>query len=147
MNQVDLLVVGKVIYEKKALTSIAILLGRDNLPGLVSNLTLNAINKFDRKISWKGAVRAGKAFKLFILNEDMNDIIQIIKLLENSSVLIDRFAELVKDEMKKQEAEFLGDLLGLLATSLVPPVISSVVKGIKGRGVRRAARGFMDKNI
>ena len=51
MNQVDLLVVGKVIYEKKALTSIAILLGRDNLPGLVSNLTLNAINKFDRKIS------------------------------------------------------------------------------------------------
>ena len=147
MNQVDLLVVGKVIYEQKALTSIAILLGRDNLPGLVSNLTLNAINKFDRKISWKGAVRAGKGFKLFILNEDMNDIIQIIKLLENSSVLIDRFAELVKDEMKKQEAEFLGDLLALLATSLVPPVISSVVKGIKGRGVRRAARGFMDKNI
>ena len=77
----------------------------------------------------------------------MNDIIQIIKLLENSSVLIDRFTELVKDEMKKQEAEFLGDLLALLATSLVPPVISSVVKGIKGRGVRRAARGFMDKNI
>ena len=37
----------------------------------------------------------------------MNDIIQIIKLLEDSSVLIDRFAELVKDVMKKQEAEFL----------------------------------------
>ena len=132
---------------KKALTSIAILLDRDNLPGLVSNLTLNAINKFDRKISWKEAVRAGKGFKLFILNEDMNDIIQIIKLLEDSSVLIDRFAELVKDVMKKQEAEFLWDLLAFLATSFVQPVISSVVKGIKGRGVRRAARRFMDKNI
>ena len=35
---------------KKALTNIAVLLARDNLPGLVSNLTSNAINKFERKI-------------------------------------------------------------------------------------------------
>ena len=47
---------------KKALTNIAIPLARDNLPGLVSNLTSSAINKFDRKISGKGAVRAGKGF-------------------------------------------------------------------------------------
>ena len=32
----------------------------DKLPGLVSNLTPNAINKFGRKISGKGAVREGK---------------------------------------------------------------------------------------
>ena len=37
--------------EKKALTNIAIPLARNNLPGLVSNLTSNAINKFERKIS------------------------------------------------------------------------------------------------
>ena len=35
---------------KKALTNIAIPLARDNLPGLVNNLTSNAINKFERKI-------------------------------------------------------------------------------------------------
>ena len=35
---------------KKALTNIVIPLARDNLPGLVSNLTSNAINKFKRKI-------------------------------------------------------------------------------------------------
>ena len=64
---------------KKALTNIAILLARDNLPGLVSNLTSIAINKFERKISGKGAVRAGKGFTPFIPNEDMNDIIKIIK--------------------------------------------------------------------
>ena len=64
---------------KKALTNIAIPLARDNLPGLVSNLTSNAINKFERKISGKGAVRAGKGFTLFISNGDMNDIIKIIK--------------------------------------------------------------------
>ena len=35
----------------KALTTIAIPLASDNLPGLASNLTSNAINKFERKIS------------------------------------------------------------------------------------------------
>ena len=59
---------------KKALTNIAVPLATDNLPGLVSKLTLNAINKFERKISSKGAVRAGKGFTLFISNEDMIDI-------------------------------------------------------------------------
>ena len=45
---------------KKALTNVAIYLARDNLPRLVSNLASNAINKFERKISVKEAVRAGK---------------------------------------------------------------------------------------
>ena len=53
---------------KKALTNIAIPLARDNLPGLVSNLTSRIINKLDRNISGKGPVRAGKGFTLFILN-------------------------------------------------------------------------------
>ena len=114
---------------KKALANIGIPLARDNLPGLVSNLTSNAINKFERKISGKGAVRAGKGFTLFISNEDMNDIIKIIKSLEDSGVMI------------------LGALLARLATSLVQPVISSIVKGISRRGVRRAGRGYMDKNF
>ena len=39
---------------------IAIPLDRDNMSGLVSNLTSSAINKFDRKISEKGAVRGEK---------------------------------------------------------------------------------------
>ena len=39
---------------------IAIPLDRDNMSGLVSNLTSSAINKFDRKISGKGAVRGEK---------------------------------------------------------------------------------------
>ena len=57
---------------KKALKNVAILLGRQNLPGLVSNLTSTVISKFDRKISGKGTVRAGKGFTLFLSNEDMN---------------------------------------------------------------------------
>ena len=46
--------------------NVAIPLARENLLGLVSNLTSNAINKFERKISGKGAVRTGKGFSLFI---------------------------------------------------------------------------------
>ena len=34
-------------------------------------------------------MRTGKRFALFILNEDINDIIKNIKLLEDSNVLMD----------------------------------------------------------
>ena len=132
---------------KKALTNIAIPLARNNLSGLVSNLTSNAINKIERKISGKRAIRAGKRYTFFISNVDMNDIIKIIKSLEDSGVLIDGVTETVKHEIKKQEGGFLDALLAPLAASLVQPVISSVVKGISGRGVRRAGRGYMDKNF
>ena len=45
---------------KKALTDIAIPLARDNLPGLVSNLTLNPMHEFERNVSGRGAVRQGR---------------------------------------------------------------------------------------
>ena len=64
---------------KKALLNFAIPLARDKLFGLVTNLALNAVNKFETKISRKRAPRAGKGFTLFILNEDMNNIIKMIK--------------------------------------------------------------------
>ena len=45
---------------KKALVNLAISLARDNLPGVVSNLASKTINRFERKISGKGVVRARK---------------------------------------------------------------------------------------
>ena len=82
------------------------------------------------------------------LNADMNDII-MIKSLEDSGVLIDGVTEMVKDEIKKkQEERFLRTLLAALAASLlVQPVISSVVKGVSGRGVRRGGRGYINENF
>ena len=90
------------MQKKKALTNIAIPLARGNLLGLVSNLASNAINKFTRKISGKEAVRGGKGFTLFISNEDMNDIIKIIKSLENSNTLTNGITETVKTLNKKR---------------------------------------------
>ena len=77
----------------------------------------------------------------------MNDIIKIIKSLKDSCALIDGVTETVKNETKKQEGGFLGALLPSLAASLVQPVISSVVKVISGRGVRRTGRLYVDENF
>ena len=92
---------------KKALRNIDIPLARDNLPGSVRNLTSNEVNKFDRKICGKIAVRAGKGFTLFISNEDMNYIIKIIKSLEDLGILIDGITETVKHEIKNKKVDFL----------------------------------------
>ena len=46
-------------------TNATIPLARDNLPGLVGNLTSKTINKFERKLSEKGTLRVGKGFTLF----------------------------------------------------------------------------------
>ena len=51
-------------------------------------------------------MRAGNRFTLFILNEDMNDIIKIIKSLEDLVVVIDGVTETVKNEIKKQGGRF-----------------------------------------
>ena len=64
-----------------------------------------------------------------------------------TNITISVATETVKHEIKKQEGGFLGALLAPLAASLVQPVVSSVVKGISGRGVRRAGRGYMDENF
>ena len=100
---------------KKVTTDVAIALARDNLPELVSNLASNVINKIERKTSEKEAVRAGIGFTLFILNEDMNDIIKIIKSLEDSWVWIGGVSETVKHKIKKQGSGFLRALLPPLA--------------------------------
>ena len=60
-----------------------------------SNVTSNEINKFGRK-------RIEKEFTLLISNEDVNEIIKIIKSLEDSTVLIDGLTKSVKNEIKKK---------------------------------------------
>ena len=89
-------------------------------------------------------MRVGEGFTLFISSEDMNDIIKIIKPLEDSDVLIDAVTETVKQEIRKTKKKKEKALLAPLAVSLVQPVISSVVNVISGRRIRRAGRGYID---
>ena len=46
-------------------------------------------------------MRAEKKMILYISNEDMNDIIKIIKSFQDSNVFIDRIPETVKHKTKK----------------------------------------------
>ena len=66
----------------------------------------------------------------------------------NLGELIDEVTETVQHEIikKNKKADFL-ELCAPLAASLAPPVISSVVKGISGRGIRRAGRRYMNTNF
>ena len=64
-------------------------------------------------------MRAGKWFALFISNEDINDIIKIIKPLEDLGLLINGATETVKHEMTKHKGGFSGALLASLAALLV----------------------------
>ena len=56
--------------DEEALTKVAAPFAEDVLPGLVKNVASNAasnvINKFERRISRKGAVRGGRRFTLLI---------------------------------------------------------------------------------
>ena len=83
-------------------------------------------------------MRAGKGFTLFILNEDMNDIMKITKLLEHSGVISDGVTETTKLEIENQQGRFLGSH----SIILVQSVISLVVNGINVKGIGRAGRGY-----
>ena len=56
-------------------------------------------------------VLAGKRIILVTSNEDRDDINKMIKLLENSGVLLDGVSKTIKHEIKRQEGGFLVILL------------------------------------
>ena len=56
---------------------------------------------------------------LIILNEELNDIIRIVKSLEESGLLIKGVSETIKNEAKIQQGGFLRMLLGTLSASLL----------------------------
>ena len=85
---------------KKVTADFSVPLARDNLPGLVTSLASNTVDKLERKINGKGAVRTKTGFTLFISKQDMNDTTKIIKSLENWNVLTDVITETVKHKIK-----------------------------------------------
>ena len=77
----------------------------------------------------------------------MNDIIKIIKYLEDSGLLLKGVTETVQNEVKEQKGRFLSMLLGTLGASLVGNLLTErwicrPGKG-KGKGVLRAGEGVL----
>ena len=75
---------------------------------------------------------------LIISNDEMDDILKIVKSLEDSGVLLKGVSETIQHEAKEQRGGFLSMLLGALGASLLGDVLS---KGLSGTGVIRAGEG------
>ena len=71
---------------------------------------------------------------LIISNDDMQDLLKIVKSLEDNGLFLDGITETVKNEVKEQRDGFLSMLLGTLGASLLGNMLS-------GRGVIRAGEG------
>ena len=75
---------------------------------------------------------------LIISNDEMDDILKIVKSLEDSNMLLKGVSETIQHEAKEQRGGFLSMLLGTLGASLLGDILS---KGLSGKGVIRAGEG------
>ena len=88
---------------------------------------------------------------LIISNDEMNDIMKIVKSLEESGLLIKGMSELIQNEAKEQKGGFLGMLLGTLGASLLRNLLTgkgetATSQGLEtfraGKGTIRACENF-----
>ena len=75
---------------------------------------------------------------LIVSNNEMDDILKIVKSLEDSNVLLRGVIETIQHEAKEQSGGFLSMLLGTLGASLLGDILS---KGLSDKGVIRAGEG------
>ena len=68
----------------------------------------------------------------------MQDVLKIVKSLEDSGLLLDRITETAKNEVKEQKGDFLSMLLGTLGTSLLGDLVT---KNLSGKAMIRAGEG------
>ena len=72
----------------------------------------------------------GSGVKLIIEQEDMNDIMKIIKALENSGV-----SKTIENETKEQRGGFLSMLLGTLGASLLGNLLTGGKDMMRAGGI------------
>ena len=94
-------------FRQKSIATPCCFLRKDVLFKLPTKATSSVSNKFERKISGEGVIGVGKRFTLFILNEDMDDIIKIVESLVKSGLLMNEASETVKHEIKSKKVDFL----------------------------------------
>ena len=123
------------------LMKVALPLAKNVLEALGLTAAMSAIDgSIQKKIH-------GSGVKLIIEKEDMNDIMKIIKALENSGILLKGVSKTIKNETKEQRGRFLSMLLGTLGASLLGNLLSggkgSVASRAKGEGIMRAGDGIV----
>ena len=75
---------------------------------------------------------------LIISNEEMNDIMKIVKSLEESGLLIKGVSQAIKNEVREQKGGFLGMLLGTLGATLLGNLLAGKVAIATNQGCERS---------
>ena len=88
-----------------------------------------------------GATKGVGTTTLIISNNEMNDIIKIVKSLEDSGVLLKGVSKTIKHEAKEERGGFLSMLLNTLGASLLGNLLTG------GKGVIRAGDGIKKNEI
>ena len=85
----------------------------------------------------KKILGSGHNTTLIISNVEMEDILKIVKSIEDSGILLEGVSETIKNEAKEQKGGFLSVLLGRLSTSLLGNMLAR--KGVirPGEGTTR----------
>ena len=84
---------------------------------------------------------------LIIPNEEMNDIMKIVQILEDSNILLKGVTKTIKNETKEPKGGFSSMLLGTFGASLLGNLLAgkSIVRADsgnkKGKGIVRAGTG------
>ena len=78
-------------------------------------------------------------------NDEIKGIIQIVKSLEGSGLLLKGVSETIKNEAKKQKEGFLKVLLGTLGAGLLGNILAGKGMNRAGEGIVRA--GYGNKNV
>ena len=73
---------------------------------------------------------------LIISNNEMEDVIKIVKSLEDSGLLLKGVTETVQNEVKEQKGGFLSMLLGTLDTSL----LGNLLKGQQRKSISKKTK-------
>ena len=91
----------------------------------------------------KKILGSGGHTTLIISNKDMEDLIKIVKSLEDFGLLLRVVTESVRTEIKEQKGGFLSMLLGTLGASLLGNLLSGIGINKNGNGIHRAGEGII----
>ena len=82
---------------------------------------------------------------LIVSNDEIEDIIEIVKSLENSDLLLKGVTETVRNEVKEQKGGFLSMSLDTLGASSLGNLLTGRGVNIagKGKGINRAGEGVL----
>ena len=93
----------------------------------------------------KNILGSGNMTTLIISNNEIEDIIKIVKSLEDSGLLLEGVTETIQNEVKEQKGGFFSMLLGPLGASLLGNLFTGkeINRAGKGRGINRAGEGAL----